>query len=56
MVQKIFHLQDHDLENKVKITIIKSALMLAAMIYLCKSEENQFTGSKDDLKKEAKVT
>ena len=38
---------DHDLENEVKVTKTKKALKLAIMVYLCKFEENQATGSKD---------
>ena len=44
---KIFYLEDCDLENKVKVTIISSALKLVRTIYQCKFEENPSTSSKD---------
>ena len=47
LVQKIFHLQDYDLENEVKVNKILSALEFVTIIYLCKFDENQSTGSKD---------
>ena len=33
LVQKIFYLQDYDLENEVKVTKILSALKLVTVIY-----------------------
>ena len=45
--QKIFHLKDHDLENKVKVTKMLSALKLVTIIYICKFGENLSIGSKD---------
>ena len=39
LVQKIFHLQDYDLENEVKATKDKTYHKPVTMIYPCKSEE-----------------
>ena len=47
LVQKIFHLQDYELENEVKVTKILTVLKLVTMMYLCKFEENLSPGSKD---------
>ena len=62
LVQKIFHLQEYDIENEIKVTKIKSALKPVSLIYLCKFGENPSTGSKDipltrhDLENWIKVT
>ena len=62
LAQKIFHLQDYELENEAKVTQILSALKLVTMIYLCKFKENLSPGSKIfhlqdyDLANEVKVT
>ena len=47
LVHKIFHFQEYDLENEVKVTKIYTAFKYVTVIFLCQFEENPSSGPKD---------
>ena len=47
LIQEISYIQDFDLENRVKVTKIKSTLQIVLEVYLCWIGGNQAKGSKD---------